>query len=73
MYCFSSVVGGVGIFFCGVFEFRPFFLRTTGARAMELGFCIHLEEESQKLPSIMCLDLLFMVSPTLHIFIDFCV
>ena len=44
--------------FCG----RSFSQKLQGlARAMKLGSCIHLDEHSSKLPSILSLDLHFMV------------
>ena len=49
------------------------FSRTIRARVMKLWSCIHLEEWSSKLPSIMCLDLLFTVHLLCKFVSSFCV
>ena len=67
MYCFSGggvvVGGGGGVVVGGVnfFVSRSFFSETIRARAMKLGSCIHLEELSSTLCSVLRLDLLFTV------------
>ena len=59
MYCFSGgVIVVVGVNF---FVFRSFSSETIRARAMKLGSCIHLEELSSTLCSVLRLDLLFTV------------